>query len=455
MAWRYLEYCKVNVAMAWTRHGKRTRLTDRLLFVSENISGGMSFYSSFYCLQADDGNGNAPGLYFSPDAVFSTITQVALFGAETTLTGTVTFDHQDTADGQSRVRVYWNEKLVYDETMANLIEGANSGKHMAVYFLSDPAFAASLDSNGFTVYEYLESARVGEVTGNVYGDCKDDGTVASRGDRTLSWDDWWTDCGPTPNYGTQSTWLDGTRGTWAVRVSPNSYLKVSAGKIWSDGETLIQGLLFKPGTAELQIYLFGEAFGGSAISATVDRAYRTKVAYASADGDEILFRRIERAEDSSSWSAAVQVAAGSHCRHPSLAAYDEGVLTCWYMAGDMQKASQSTDDGRTWTEITNMLGNSLKNVNVVQHHGITMAVGVSNSKLYFCRSNDQGRTQDNLPWQAGGGAMQEVGACGDDARPAICWYPDGEVAVFAEDDDGEQIVFVNANSGYGSWTTVS
>jgi hypothetical protein len=51
--------------------------------------------------------------------------------------------------------------------------------------------------------------------------------------------------------------------------------------------------------------------------------------------------------------------------------------------------------------------------------------------------------------------MQLVGACNADTVPAICCYPDGEVAVWADDDNGTEVCYVNSTSGYGSWAQVS
>jgi len=197
---------------------------------------------------------------------------------------------------------------------------------------------------------------------------------------------------------------------------------------------------------------------GNTVCAVTDRAYRTKLAWVAEGGSHVQFRLVERPADPSTWGEIVTVFIGTDCRHPSLAAYDDGVITCWYMAygsgdttGDRQHASISTDDGRTWQELTNMMGSQLRNVAVTQHHGITLGVGVENSRLFFVRSNDQGRTQDNQP---NGEPMLEIGACASDCRPSITWYPDGEVAVWAETDDGETVTYHNTSSGYANWTVV-
>ncbi len=190
---------------------------------------------------------------------------------------------------------------------------------------------------------------------------------------------------------------------------------------------------------------------GNTVSAVTDRSYRTKLAWVGGGGSQILYRLIEHATARSTYGEIVTVHTGEDCRHPSLAAYEDGVVTCWYMAADTQAAKLSSDDGRTWSELTDMMGSSLRNVSVCQHHGITLGVGVLNSQLYFVRSNDQGRTQDAQP---NGESQQLIGACGSDCRPSITWYPDGEVAVWAEDADGEQITYHNTSSGYATWTVV-
>jgi len=234
-----------------------------------------------------------------------------------------------------------------------------------------------------------------------------------------------------------------------VRVDSDGYVYANAAAIYDPRGYDNYGMF---------VFFFYATCRGNTVAAVTDRAYRTKLAWVAEGGSHVQYRLVEQPSDPSAWGEIVTVFTGNDCRHPALAAYDDGVVTCWYMAddsgqitGDRQRASISTDDGRTWQELTGMMGSSLRNVSVCQHHGITLGVGVLNSQLFFVRSNDQGRTQDLQP---NGETQQLIGACGSDCRPAITWYPDGEVAVWAEDADGETITYHNTSSGYATWTVV-
>jgi hypothetical protein len=268
-----------------------------------------------------------------------------------------------------------------------------------------------------------------------------DGSPYIKSNLKRDWDDWYA--------WVSSNWTSSAN----YRRQNDLYSWPGLGQMRQELVSVDNGFLryTAPGSTEFK-YAVGWQFAyypllsRPGIAAVTDRAYRTKVAYPDSAGATLQFVHAERPDDRTTWSDPVAIATYKNdLNTPALAAYEDGTVTCWYMAGGAQHASLSTDDGRTWTELTGMMGSTLRNVAVTQHHGITLGVGVSGGNLYFVRSNDQGRTQDGIP---GGSAMQLVGACAADCRPAITWYPDGEVAVWAEDASGNEITYVNASSGY-------
>ncbi len=207
-----------------------------------------------------------------------------------------------------------------------------------------------------------------------------------------------------------------------------------------------------PNLSRLYTWLRAEYYipgGGRIHHAITDNAARTKLAFV--EDDTLKFRRVEYIRDAASYSEPVTIAdAGANYVTPCLVAYADGSLACWYMEDGVQRVSRSYDDGRTWTlDEDAMLGSNLTNLFAVQYEGITAAVGVRDSALYFVRSNDQGETQDTIP----GSALNEqyIGACAANAAPCLVWYPDGQLLVAALDPEGNTVNYANRNSGYGAW----
>lgn len=447
--WNYLRYFRLVMPISFPCHGQQTTRPDSVYLVSESLTGVFGFRRAIIAWQ--NTSAGEPGLYYQRynSGVSERPTLVAAFGGER-LTGTITFEHRGTVDGRSQVQVLWNGTLLEDVTTDSLVSGEGCFHHAAVYFLSDPTYVARY-SRGITTLGFVESARLGPLTGQAYDDPRAGGSSASLGPRALDWDDWWAYMGyAIPGLEGMSRYIGVRRGLWAGYLFIGSHLRVANGWVWADGQTTVRPPPLM--NDYLQLYVFGEKPGGSSLSAVTDRAHRTGVAWVDGTGRQVLFRRVERPADPATYGPARTVYRGEACSHPALAAYDDGAMTCWYMAGGVQHASVSADGGHTWTEIASMMGGSLRNVAVTQHHGLTLGVGVSGGNLYFVRSNDQGRTQDDLP--GGGGARQLVGACAADCRPCITWYPDGEVAVWAEDASGGLVTYRNANSGYGAWERV-
>lgn len=448
--WRYLRYFRLQVPLVFPWHGQQTTRPDMLFLVSESTTGIFGFRRALIAWQST--SAGVPGLYYQhyTGGVSETPVLVQAFSGQA-VAGTLTIEHRGTSDGRSRVTVSWEGTLLEDATVDPMGLGTDdTAHHMAVYVLSDPMYAAG-SSGGLTNWAFAESVRVGTLAGCAYGEPDSAGQTYSRGARSLDWQEWWADMAYSPpGLAAMSAWFGTHRGVWAGYVFPGAHFVVNpAGYAYADATTDVRTPPHY--NDSLQFYLFGERPGGSALAVTTDRAYRTKLASVNEQATAVLFRLCERAADRSTWSAPVTAATGDDLSNPALAAYDDGAVTCWYMAGAVQHATTSSDDGRTWQELTGMMGSSLRNVSVTQHHGITLGVGVQGGQLYFVRSNDQGRTQDAQP---GGSAMQLVGPCGDDCRPCIAWYPNGEVAVWAENADGKLVTYSNSSSGYGAWAVV-
>lgn len=454
--WRYLRYFRLELPLQFPYHGQQTTRRDVVHLCSESPVGILGWQRTLTGYQST--SAGVPGVYYQryTNGVPQGETLVQAFGGQAQ-TGTLVWDvTADIATGGSRIVVSWNGTLLEDTVSATNLsqrDGASTYDHPACYVLSDPMYVSGYTGYRVPVWSFAETVRVGPLGGCVYGEPDADGVCGRSGARSWNFADWWAAMGyAVPELaGMASAWNATRRGVWAGYVYPGHFLKVDAGgALWGDGVTAVRDT---PAMNDyLQVYLFGESPGGSSISAVTDRTYRTKVASVNAAATAVTCRRVERVDVPATWGAPVTVAVGEGLSHPSLAAYEDGVTTCWYMVGGTQHASISTDDGRTWQELTGMMGSTLRNVAVTQHHGITLGVGVRGGNLYFVRSNDQGRTQDGIP---GGSAMQLVGPCASDCRPAITWYPDGEVAVWAEDASGNEITYVNSSSGYGAWAVVS
>jgi hypothetical protein len=454
VGWNYLTNFRLEMPLQFPWHGYSTTHRDTVQLVSESETGIFGFMRTVTGYQNASSLGD-PGVYLQ--AYTNGVPQGSVLVQEyggSNVSGTLIFDVTgDPATGGSRVQTFWGDRLLEDTVSATALSaGTGTYHHPAAYVVSDPSYVASYNS-GNTTLGFAESVRVGPLGGRAYGSPDAQGESHSRGARTWNFADWWAAMGyAIPGLsGMTSAWNNVKRGVWAGYVFPGAHWTVnSAGMMWGDGVTDVRT---PPHFNDyLQLYVFGESAGSGRIAAVTDAAGRTKVSWVNAAGTSVLFQLRERADLRATWGAEVTVYSGTDCSTPALAAYDDGTVTCWYMVSSTQHASLSTDDGRTWTELTGMMGSSLRNVAVTQHHGITFGVGVSGSSLYFVRSNDQGRTQDAQP---GGDAMQLVGACDGDTVPAICCYPDGEVAVWAEDDNGAEVCYVNSTSGYGSWSQVS
>jgi hypothetical protein len=210
-------------------------------------------------------------------------------------------------------------------------------------------------------------------------------------------------------------------------------------------------------------YVYGYPWGFAAYQyssqlrgpyALTDRAGRTHLVHVETNGQAVLYRTLEVPRYPEYDTEDVTVAAGTACQTPVLVLWDDGSFGCWYMDGATQKASRSTDQGRTWIAMAgNILGYNLTHVHVAQAAGATVAVGVRSGKLFFVRSSDQGATQDTLPPDSR--AEWEIGAVSDDCRACVVPQADGQMLVVAEDADGNQLRYMSRSAGYGEWVAIT
>lgn len=194
--------------------------------------------------------------------------------------------------------------------------------------------------------------------------------------------------------------------------------------------------------------LFDLDYAFAAHYATTDRAGRGK--RVSSIGPFVEFRRAEIIGDRATWSAPVTVYGVGICFRPVIVAQDSTALVCWYMDGVTQHASRSLDDGRTWTELTGMMGANLRNVHAIAHGGHVYGCGVREGNVYFVWSNDGGLTQTAIP---GGGTEVLVGPCSNYSIPCLVRGEDNSMTILATapDDGIDDVMYLDAQGNYSGW----
>ena len=204
----------------------------------------------------------------------------------------------------------------------------------------------------------------------------------------------------------------------------------------------------RPATREwMDVWTALETEGARDPDITIAPGGRVFLAYVRDDGAKVVARWWETTEAEP--EAELTVAEGTNLRHPSVVAWPDGRLGCWYVADGVQKAKYSADGGNTWTELTGMLGDDLQYAAVCQFKGLTFAAGYNKGACVVEWSNDNGATKSAVP--GGGNTVTVSSSMADEQQPAICVLPTGQVKVLVPETDGMVRGYVSDSGGIGDF----